>query len=598
MRRVSEHLWRVEDSCNVYVVTSGDGTVCVDFGMGAALRQPGLARSRGSIDVLMTHHHRDQGQGLPLAVAAGACVWVPHAEQDLFHTVDSHWQAREVFNDYNMRQDRFSLLDTVSVAGTLRDYATYCFGQHTFQVIPTPGHTTGSVSLLAEIDGRRVAFTGDLIAGPGKVWSLAATQWTYNGGEGLAATILSLLDLKERRPALLLPAHGEPIVDVDQAIDLTIERLWALICARGHNPRLFLLRDEPYVRLSEHLLWNRTSMAYSYVLLSRGGKALCFDFGYDFVVGIPAGSDRASRRPWLYTLPALKAQFGVRQIDAIVPTHYHDDHVAGANLLRDVEGAQVWAAENFADILQNPAAYNLPCLWYDPIGVDRVVPLDRPIAWEEYELTLHPLPGHTKYAVAISLEVDGRRVLVAGDQYQGEDGAGYNYVYHNGFEIDDYRASAALYRQLNPDLILTGHWPPLWVQPGYFDTLDERGEALARLHRELLPDEALGFGAEGFIARIRPYQAAVLSGTPLDLRVTVTNPARADAQIELRLLAPRGWEVAEANTTILLPAFGERTVRFCVTPQGPPVRRARVAVDVVINGKPLGQQAECLISVR
>ena len=48
------------------------------------------------------------------------------------------------------------------------------------------------------------------IAGPGQVWSLAATQWTYNGGEGLAATILSLLDLKDRQPTLLLPSHGEP----------------------------------------------------------------------------------------------------------------------------------------------------------------------------------------------------------------------------------------------------------------------------------------------------------------------------------------------------------------------------------------------------
>jgi glyoxylase-like metal-dependent hydrolase (beta-lactamase superfamily II) len=597
MQQLSGQLWRLEDSCNVYVVGGNAGAVCVDFGTGAALRQPPLAGAHGSIDVLMTHHHRDQGQGLPLAVAAGARVWAPHAEQDLFHSVDAHWQARELFNDYNMRQDRFALLDSVPLAGTLRDYASYRFGEHAFEVLPTPGHTTGSISLLAEIDGRRVAFTGDLIAAPGQVWSLAATQWTYNGGEGLAASILSLLALKERGPAMLLPAHGQPIGDVEQAIDLTVDRLWSLIRARGHNPRLFLLRDEPYVRLTDHLLWNRTSFAYSYVLLSRSGKALLFDFGYDFIPGIAAGSDRASRRPWLYTLPTLKAQFDVRAIEAVIPTHYHDDHVAGASLLRDREGTEVWAAANFADILERPADYNLPCLWYDPIAVDRVLPLGRPLGWEEYELRLHALPGHTSYAVAIGVEVDGRRVLLAGDQYQGDDGAGYNYVYHNEFAIDDYRASAALYRRLDPELILTGHWAPLWVQPGYFDLLDERGETLARLHRELLPEQALGFGAEGFCARIQPYQAAARVGQPLDLSVTVRNPVPVVALVEIRLVTPSRWRVAEPGVTVSLAAHEERALSFRVTPQGPPMRRTRVAVDITVDGKRLGQQAEALVTL-
>jgi glyoxylase-like metal-dependent hydrolase (beta-lactamase superfamily II) len=84
MLRLSEHLWRIKDSCNVYVVAGGDKAICVDFGTGAALRQPPLQGLRGPSDVVMTHHHRDQDQGLPLAVAAGARVWAPHADQDLF----------------------------------------------------------------------------------------------------------------------------------------------------------------------------------------------------------------------------------------------------------------------------------------------------------------------------------------------------------------------------------------------------------------------------------------------------------------------------------------------------------------------------------
>lgn len=68
------------------------------------------------------------------------------------------------------------------------------------------------------------------------------------------------------------------------------------------------------------------------------------------------------------------------RLDVVLPTHYHDDHMAGLNLLRDSEGAQTWAAESFADILENPLAYNLPCVLYDPIPVDRRLPPGQPFS--------------------------------------------------------------------------------------------------------------------------------------------------------------------------------------------------------------------------
>ena len=43
---------------------------------------------------------------------------------------------------------------------------------------------------------------------------------------------------------------------------------------------------------------------------------------------------------------SLQREFGVSRIDVAIPTHYHDDHVAGFNLLREVEGTEVWAPES------------------------------------------------------------------------------------------------------------------------------------------------------------------------------------------------------------------------------------------------------------
>ncbi|HJR78704.1 MAG TPA: MBL fold metallo-hydrolase [Anaerolineales bacterium] len=603
--RIADQLYLFRDTCNVYVLCSGREATLVDFGNGDALDHLAEIGVEHVTDVLMTHHHRDQGQGLPRAVQAGICIWVPHTEQDLFHSVDAHWQARQIYNNYNVRQDRFSLLESVPVAGMLQDYETRTFAAHSITVIPTPGHTTGSISLLVEWNGQHILFSGDLIYAPGKVVSLAATQWTYNGAEGVAAGLASLLDLQDRQIDLLLPSHGDPIDDPKSAIALLVERSWELLQRRKQNPRLFELREKPYQPVlpigeasnggTPHLLMHRASEANMYILLSDSGKALFIDFGYDFITALAAGSDRASRRPWLYTLPALKSQFGVKKIDVVLPTHYHDDHVAGCNLLRRVEGTEVWAAENFADILEHPALYDLPCLWYDAIPVDRALPLNQPISWEEYTFTLHPLPGHTRYAVAVEFEVDGLRVLAAGDQYQGDDGLAWNYVYQNRYAIGDYVATAKLYHRLQPDLILSGHWQPLRMTPEYLQKIAEDAEALNRLHREMLPVTP-DLGAEGFIARISPYQVTATAGETIPFEVEIRNPFPLPEEIVLRVVVPQGWDVDPVEQTQQIS--GVHPLSFSVTPpDGLAVRRARIAVDLTVAGQRFGQQAEALVTV-
>ncbi len=597
MDRISENLYRFCDTCNVYIIRHGREAVLVDFGAGDVLGHLAEIGVECVTDVLMTHHHRDQGQGLARAAALGCHIWVPAVEQDLFANIDAHWQGRPVYNDYNMRQDRFSLLEPVAFTGLLQDYATLHFGKRSLTVVPTPGHTVGSLSLIGEIDGQRVAFSGDLIAAPGKLWSLAATQWTYNQAEGVAAGIASLLDLAGRAPRLLLPSHGEPMREPAAAIELLVARLTELLACRHENERLAEWFSAPYLPVTPHVLWNRTSQAYSYVLLSASGRALFVDFGYDFMTGFAAGADRASRRPWLYTLPTLKRDFGVTKIDVVIPTHYHDDHVAGCNLLRAVEGSQVWAAQEFAAILADPARYDLPCLWYDAVQVDRVLPAGQPVNWEEYQLQVHPQPGHTRYAAAITFEADGRRFLCSGDQYADEGLEAWNYVYRNHFDTGDYRETAALYARLRPDVILSGHWEPHWVRTGYLERLAEKGEVLERLHRTLLPRDDFGCDAEGGMAALRPYQSTVLAGQEFELEAEITNPLAVGAELVAQLVVPPGWAAGEEVRLQLAAHATTRLPLRLIPPPGLQVRRARVAIDLTIGGRRLGQQAEALIDV-
>ncbi len=164
--RLSDHLSLHGDTCNVYLLITGRDAVAIDFGAGTVLDHLADHGVDRITDVLMTHHHRDQGQGLARAAAAGIRIWVPSTERDLFAEVGEHWRTRTLDNDYDLRQDRFSLLEDVPVHGVVPEYRTTRIGGIDLRALPTPGHTLGSLTYLAEVDGRRAAFTGDLLYGP------------------------------------------------------------------------------------------------------------------------------------------------------------------------------------------------------------------------------------------------------------------------------------------------------------------------------------------------------------------------------------------------------------------------------------------------
>ena len=568
------------DTCNVYVLAAADGgaggreAVLVDFGDGDVLDHLDELGVDRVTDVLLTHHHRDQLGGLQRAAAAGIRIWAPPSEAELVAGIDDRWRRRRIANDYDLREDRFSLLHSVPVTGTVAEYRTTRFGGFDVYVMPTPGHTLGSVSYLVEVDGRRLAFTGDLIYGDGKVWSLAATQWTYSGWEGWGSTIISATLLADRAPDLLLPSHGGPIDQPKRALETLGHRMQGLIDLR--DPRRFIAAErlrQPFERITPHLLRNRTMFATNYALLSDDGAALLIDFGYD-VMATASSTERIARRTLLWSLDALE-----HRVEAALMTHYHDDHVGGLNLLREVTGAEVWAPENVAPVLEDPERYDLPCLWFDPIPVDRRIPFAQPFRWHEHELTVYPLPGHTQYAAAISFEVDGTKVLVTGDQ-QTDDGARsiLNYQHRNRFVAEDFAASAQLYRRLRPDLLLGGHWLPLHVTDDLLFRLGADAERLRDLHRELLPEE--GFGTAGFGARIEPYRS---------------QPGRTEFTVFVR----NPFDRAETATVVLdgrqrtveLEPHGEAAVAFTVTSVGP----RRLAAELTVGETKFGQQAEAIV---
>jgi glyoxylase-like metal-dependent hydrolase (beta-lactamase superfamily II) len=291
----------------------------------------------------------------------------------------------------------------------------------------------------------------------------------------------------------------------------------------------------------------------------------------------------------------------VTRVTVALPTHYHDDHIAGMPLLRDVEGTSIWIPESVAPTMADPWREDLPCQWYDPIVADRVLPLGEPFTWNEYTLTAHAQPGHTLYAVAYELEVDGVTVVFTGDQQEGLGGRDgrrdiMNYQYRNRFALGDYVRSAALYRRIAPGLMATGHWEPRWVDEEYLSYLEGAGRLVDELHERLLPQGDLALPADGQLARILPYRARTTPGEPIAYEIQVRNPLASRAATVIRAVLPVGWRSSEAEIRLELDPGEESTVPLTVTPASPG-RRQRFAVDVQIGDLRLGQHAEAIVEV-
>src|SRR5206468_9908393 len=110
----------------------------------------------------------------------------------------------------------------------------------------------------------------------------------------------------------------------------------------------------------------------------------------------------------------------IRSVDGIWITHYHDDHTQEVNTARRRFGARVHVERAMVDIIENPTAYAMPCLFPESIRVDRVMEDGETMRWKEYRLTAFHFPGQTLYHTGLLAERDGFKVFFTGDSRSEE----------------------------------------------------------------------------------------------------------------------------------------------------------------------------------
>ena len=251
LTRISPNLFALNDSCNVYLLKNGDRGLLIDFGSGRILQflgEMGISKIDG---ILHTHHHRDQCQGDAEAVAQHIPIYVPAQERYLFEDAENFWRNRHILDNYAVRNDFFTLTKNIQVADILRDYETFRWGNYELLIFPTPGHTLGAISLVGQVDGRKVAFTGDPIHSPGKVVNLYELQYGYQSADGVDCAIFSLTKLRELGLEMVCPSHGEPFESPEVGITNLVQKLkeWYAL----YSPDSLLTVDSHPFAVSPHL---------------------------------------------------------------------------------------------------------------------------------------------------------------------------------------------------------------------------------------------------------------------------------------------------------------------------------------------------------
>jgi len=581
LEQLSETLFLFEDCCNVYILKNGESALLVDFGSGEILERLPEIGVWTVERVLVTHHHRDQVQGLCDLKDYRFKVTVPAKEALFFENVESFWRDVKIYINYNCRSHWNTIRESIRVDEKVRGGDILRWNGVEFEVIDTPGSTGGAVSYAAVVDGKRVVFSGDLISGAGKVTNWFDLHWNYYGfTQGMDASEGSFERVRAHSPELLLPSHGRPITRPDEAMaenSRVYETLREMLVPNE------LPRQMHYVReILPHLVFIGMNC---YGIVSESGRAFLWDYGY---------VNRESLREF-------KQKFSVDKVDAVSFSHYHDDHnIRAYELLW--EDAEIWVFENMLDVFQHPTRYKLPCLVPFPIIADRVIHDGEKIQWQEYELEFFYLPGQTEFHCGLATVIDGRKVMFTGDntwkKARPEKFRNGPVVPHNEYFLDGgFITCAEKMLEYMPDIVCPAHTEE------YFPTKEDLEEFLGWAHRlrevmtGLIDQPDPNFGMDYRWCRFYPYRSIPEGLEPFQVDLMIRNHLFKPAEIEVALKYPESLKCEMPVRKFTVQGKKQVAVPFVLSRKPGAGGRAVITADITINRHRIGEYAEGLVDL-
>jgi len=580
LKEVSPNVFLLADTCNVYIVRSGEKAIAIDCGSAKVLEHLSKIGVKQVEWVLFTHHHRDQCQGVDKMLQHGAKIALPEGEREFFADADEFWRRADIYRRYRFKPDFFVLRENVpKVDKVLKDGEAMEFGSLKIKALSTPGHTPGHMSYVVTVAGKKLAFTGDLIHSPGKLWNFHSLQYKYNdcGRRGAEETLDSLAKIIEEKPDLSLPSHGVPIADLRAATDMLKENLLAVVDYFTRKPCPGWKRVQPPEWLRVH-----PGGSISYTVVDSEGNGFTIDPGFE------------QAYKGIITDPKIK------KVEVIWITHYHDDHLFSVNKLKERYRAKVYVQQKLLDVLENPAAYSIPCLVEEPIKVDRALKHGESIRWRGIQFTAYDFPTQTYWHDGLLFEANGKKYFVIGDAlYNPRHAQDDNCRNYCRLEEDDgILFSARLLKELNPEFLITGHWGVWQVTPADFDYLIAYSKKIRPRVEKLIAQPDPNMGMDEQWASFYPYRTKANSGTEISLAVQIRNHLAQSAAVTADLRFPAGWSVAPRSQTATIKRKATHRLNFKIaTPKNATPGRYILTANIVFAGRDYGELPEALIDV-
>ena len=594
MRKLSERLIWLEDTCSVYAVIGDDATTLIDCGTHLSPASQSARALPQVQQVLLTHFHRDQCSSAHAWERQGAQIFAPFAERRLVEEADLLRASFDLFDNYTSYYPCFGPLADLESPRFAFDYNSIAWQDLSFEVVPLPGHTFGASGYLFQLDGRRVLACGDLLCAPGQMRDYYWCQWRYMDFQGHVNLLESLDAVSALGADLILPGHGEPFEADSQALDglrSDMQEIWEMFYGVPYQ------RYRPQFReLSPHVFELTNSGANSYIVRDDTGHGLFIDCGYTSNAPITSNPHRFID----HVTPHLESQLGVHTVEFFLPTHYHDDHLAGYPALRARYGTQVVSSMACRDLLMNPERYDMPCLVPQGMTVARALQPGEPFDWRGVNFTIEPHPGQTLYDQHIRFVVDGRTYLAIGDAISGKSFNPdleyiHSFIPKNRTPLSSYSRIPDSILAHQPDVLMTGHGGAVGFDTEKMAAWRDWMQRWEALFTKVTGREHVDLGMDPRWIEFYPYKTRIRPGEERDFHLWMKNHEPQPCSCVVHFRSVEGVTVEPALVELQLEA-GEKVVRqiHARFPQSFQTHSLPILADVTWDGKPLGEIAEAI----
>lgn len=563
--------------------------------------------------ILATHARRDVLWAVEPAVAAGAKLIVPEAEAKSVIDAAKFWSLfrQTRFHDYAQRTTKLPV-SPLGVARTVKSGDRLSLSGASIEVIETPGYSSGTVSYLIELSGKRIAATGDMIYEGGRlldIYSLqdAIPETKTRGYHGYAARAGQLIASLERvrawKPDVIVPARGPLITHPSADMDKLIARLRRLLDSHFATDALRWYWGEESWRTRATLAMGQQPSPHmpmaperdlpawviaienSRLIVSSSGAAFLLDAGH----------------PKLYEkLEELHAAGRFRSIEGIWITHYHDDHTDYVPKVARRWNAPVHYSTRIADIVEKPGKYRMPALTHTPSAGQAHADRDK-WRWREFTFTAYDFPGQTLYHGGLTVTNDAapEKLFFVGDSFTPSGVDDYCLLNRNFVgENEGYLYCLDLIEKLGGEhWLINQHVAPMFrYDKERLVRMRDELQKRAGLLRELSPLPGANFAVDEGWARIVPYSVRPKAGETATLALEITNHAPRTTRFRVTWNVPPGWQLVGAQNSVSISAraTGRATAKIRRTTDA---AFGVVTADVTFDGIELRRWTEALLEI-